>query len=373
MDVQPFTIAIPQADLADLQDRLTRTRWPDELPGAESDYGVSLEYVKRLAAYWRDGYDWRAWEAKLNAYPQFTTTIDGQNIHFLHVRSPEPDALPLILTHGWPMSVVEYLDVIGPLSDPRAHGGDPTDAFHLVIPSLPGFAFSGPTTERGWNRYRTARAWAELMHGLSYERYGAHGNDAGSNVSPEVGRADPEHVIGVHVTQIFSFPSGDPAEFEGMSEEDMGRVRYLQWFFENMGAYNKLQSSAPQNLAYALADSPVGQLAWSGQLFSDAVSDDYALTNVAIYWFTNTAASSARFYYEEAHVTNAPTEPTTTPLGLASFANDFHSIRRFAERDHKNIVSWNEYDRGSHHATQDAPDLLVDDIRQFFRTLRTQG
>lgn len=367
--LRPFRVDIAQADLDELQERLARTRWTEELPDAGNDYGVSVSYVKRLVEYWRNGYDWRAWESRINEHPQFTTTIDSQNIHFLHVKSPEPNATPLILTHGWPMSVVEYLDLIGPLSDPRSHGGDPAAAFDLVIPSLPGFAFSGPTHERGWNRFRIARAWAELMHRLGYERYGAHGNDGGAFVSPEVGRVDPDHVIGVHVTQIFSFPSGDPTEFEGLSEEDMAKIQFLGWFWENMGAFNKLQSSAPQTLSHALADSPVGQLAWSGQLFGDAVSDDYILTNVAIYWLTKTTASSSRFYYEDAHITDAPTGPTTVPLGLANFKTDFQSIRRFAERDHKNIVSWNEYDRGSHHATQDAPDLLIADIRQFFRSL----
>jgi epoxide hydrolase len=369
-DVKPFRVNILQEELDDLQERLARTRWTDELPDVGWDYGVSLDYVKGLVEYWRSGYDWRAWEARLNEYPQFTTTIDGQNIHFLHVRSSEPGATPLILTHGWPMSVVEYMDVIGPLTDPRSHDGDPADAFHLVIPSLPGFGFSGPTTERGWNRYRTARAWAELMRRLGYDRYGAHGNDAGSQISPEVGRFDPEHVVGVHVTQIFSFPSGDPAELEGLSEEDLGKVRFLQWFWESMGAYNMLQSSAPQTLAHALADSPAGQLAWSGQLFGDAVSADYVLTNVMIYWLTNTAASAARFYYEDAHAEDVPAEPTTVPLGLANFVNDFQSIRPFAERDHKNIVQWSEFDRGDHHAPHTAPDLLIDDMRKFFRRLR---
>jgi pimeloyl-ACP methyl ester carboxylesterase len=369
-DIRPFRIEIPEADLADLRSRIERTRYTGELPGVGGDYGVSVEYVQNLVEYWKSGYDWRAAEAKLNSYPQFTTEIDGQNIHFLHVRSPEPDATPLILTHGWPTTVVEYLDVIGPLTDPRAHGGDPSEAFHLVIPSIPGFGFSGPTSERGWNRYRTAKAWAELMRRLGYDQYGAHGNDGGSLISPEVGRFDPEHVIGVHVTQIFSFPSGDPSELEGLSEEDAGKVRFLQWFYENMGAYDKLQSQAPQTLAHALADSPVGQLAWSSQLFGDAVSPDYILTNVMIYWLTNTAASSARFYYEDAHATDVPTEPTTFPLGLANFANDFQSIRPFAERDHKNIVSWNTYDTGGHFAAHDVPDLLVGDIRAFFRSLR---
>jgi pimeloyl-ACP methyl ester carboxylesterase len=364
-----FRIDIPQADLDDLDDRLARTRWANELRGVGAEYGVTLDYVKELVEYWQTGYDWRAAEAALNAYPQFTTEIDGQVIHFLHVRSPEPDATPLILTHGWPTTVVEYLDVIGPLTDPRAHGGDPADAFHLVIPSVPGFGFSGPTTERGWDIYRTARAWAELMRRLGYSRYGAHGNDGGSLVSPEVGRVDPEHVTGVHVTQVFSFPSGDPAELAGLSEADQGKVAFLQWFYENLGAYDKLQSQAPQTLAHALADSPVGQLAWSCQLFGDAVSRDYILTNVMIYWLTNTSASAARFYYENAHA-ERPTEPTTVPLGLANFANDFQSIRPFAERDHKNIVSWNVYDRGSHFAAHDAPDLLVSDLRAFFRGLR---
>src|SRR6476469_5516568 len=223
IEVRPFHIDIPQVDLDDLRDRLARTRWTEELPDAGTDagtdYGVTVDYVRRLANHWLHDYDWRAWEAKLNAHPQFTTEIDGQNVHFLHIRSTEPNAFPLILTHGWPGSIVEYLDVIGPLSDPQAHGGDPADAFHLVIPSLPGFAFSGPTHETGWNRYRTASAWATLMARRGYTRYGAVGNDAGSFVNPELGRIDPEHVVAVHVTQIFSFPTGDPAELADLTEE----------------------------------------------------------------------------------------------------------------------------------------------------------
>jgi epoxide hydrolase len=367
--VRPFRIEIEQADLDDLNDRLARTRWPDELPDVGWDYGVPLAYVRELADYWRDGYDWRAWEAKLNELPQFTTEIDGQTIHFLHVRSPEPDAFPLILTHGWPGSVVEYLDVIGPLSDPRADGADAADACHLVIPSIPGFGFSGPTTETGWNRFRTAAAWAELMRRLGYTRYGTVGNDAGSFISPEVGRLDPDHVAGVHVTQIFSFPSGDPSEFEGLSEKDMAALEFLQWFNDNMSAFNKLQATQPQNVAFALADSPVGQLAWSGQLFGETVERDFILTNVALYWLTGTTASSMRFYYEDAHAEH-PAEPTTVPIGLANFADDFKSIRRFAERDHENIVSWNEYSSGGHYAAHQMPGLLTDDIRAFFRELR---
>lgn len=379
--IRPFRVEIPQADLDDLADRLARTRWANELtrtgdgssasagvlpPGWE--YGVPVGFVQDLVERWRTAYDWRAWEARLNEHPQFITEVDNQTVHFLHVRSHEPGALPVILTHGWPATVVEYLDVIGPLTDPVAHGGDAGDAFHLVIPSIPGFGFSGPTSEPGWNRYRVARAWIELMRRLGYDSYGAHGNDAGSNISPEVGRLAPEHVLGVHVTQIFSFPSGDPAEFAALSEEDMTALQFLQWFNENMSGFARLQESAPQNVAHALADSPAGQLAWTAQLLG-SVSPDFLLTNATIYWLTNTGASSARLYYEDKHAQH-PAGPTNVPLGLANFAYDMKSIRPLAERDHKNIVSWNVYDRGSHWATMDAPDLLVDDLRGFFRRFR---
>jgi len=370
MTIQPFRIAIPQADLDDLHARLARTRWPDELPGVGWDYGLPLSYVQRLAEYWRNGYDWRAWEAKLNAYPQFTTEIDGQNIHFLHVRSPEPGAFPLILTHGWPGSVVEFLRVIEPLANPRAHGGDAADAFHLVIPSLPGFGFSGPTNDKGWGTQRTARAWAELMQRLGYGRYGAVGNDAGSFVSPELGHIDGEHVAGVHVTQIFSFPSGDPAELADLTPEEQQELATLQWFYQNKFSFNTLMSQQPQTLAFALLDSPTGLLAWNGQLFGEDLDDDFALTNVMLYWLTGTAGSAARFYYEDAHAANRATEPTTIPIGVAAFGGDFSGIRRFAHRDHKNIVSWNVYDHGGHFAAHKATDLLVGDVRGFFRPFR---
>ena len=355
--IEPYRVEIPQGDLDDLADRLDRVRWPDELPGVEWSYGVPLDYVRELVEYWRSGYDWRAHEARLNEQPQFKTTIDGQEIHFLHVRSPEPDALPLILTHGWPMSVFEYVDLIGRLTD-----------FHLVIPSLPGVGFSGPTTEPGWDTRRIAGAWAELMRRLGYERYGAHGNDAGSLISPELGRLD-DRVIGVHVTQLFSFPSGDPSEFEGMSEEDMAALGFLQEFSSGGGlAYNAYQSAQPQTLAYALQDSPAGWLAWVTQLFQRWADRDYLITNAATYWLTNTIGSSIRRYYEEVRA-EPPGEPTTTPTGVAIFAEDFQSFRRFADRDHANIVRWTRYDRGSHFSPHDAPDLLVSDLREFFRTL----
>jgi pimeloyl-ACP methyl ester carboxylesterase len=376
--IRPFRITIPQSELDDLRARLAHTRWTQELPldqvtdGVQKgpvppgwEQGVPLTYVRRLTRYWLEDYDWRATEAELNAIPQFTTTIDGQNIHFLHVRSADADALPLILTHGWPNCFYEYVGVIAALTDPTGPG----TPFHLVIPDAPGFGFSNPVTEKGWDHLRTARAWAELMRRLGYDRYGAAGNDSGSMISPEVGRADPEHVIGVHVTQIFSFPSGDPGEFDGLSPDDVAKLEFLQAFNEEMSGYAKLQSTKPQNLAHALADSPAGQLAWVGQLLMDSVTPHDVATIASIYWLTNTAASTARMYYEAARQPPAP-GPTTVPLGLAQFAYDFQSIRRFAERDHANIVSWNAYDRGGHWSAHDAPDLLVDDLRQFFGNLR---
>jgi pimeloyl-ACP methyl ester carboxylesterase len=265
--------------------------------------------------------------------------------------------------------VFEYLDVIGPLTDPRAHGLDPADAFDVVIPSVPGFGFSGPTREKGWDRRRMARAWVELMHRLGYERYGAVGNDGGSFISPEVGRLDPERVVGVHVTQVFSFPSGDSAEFEGLSEADLGGLRYLESFMKEKMAFNQLQSTQPQTLAYALLDSPVGQLAWSAQLL-EGLDPEFILDNVTLYWLTRTAGSSARMYWEDFHAQAGQAEPTTVPIGVAVFPRDFRSIRTFAERDHRAIVRWTEFPEGGHYAAHEVPDLLADDVRAFYRELR---
>ena len=378
--IRPFRAEIGQESLDDLRDRLTRARWTSEIPGPDPEqYGVPLAEVRRLTEYWRDSFDWRALEARLNEYPQFITEIDGQDIHFLHVKSPEPGATGLILTHGWPGSVLEFLNVIGPLTDPRAHGKDPSTAFDLVIPSLPGFAFSSPLSDRGWSTRRTAGAWAELMRRLGYERYGAAGNDAGSMISPEIGRLDPEHVIAVHVTQVFSFPSGDPAEFEGMSAEDGAAMAKLQWFMGNKISFNQLQSQQPQTLAHALADSPVGLLGWNTQLMgADAMGDkqlddDFIVGNVALYWLTNTGGSSVRFYYEDAHGARQA-EPTTVPLGLAGFSGDFSGVRRFAERDHKNLVQWNLHaEPGGHYAAHLEPGVLADDIRDFYRAHGAQS
>jgi len=366
--VHPSRIAYPERDLDELRDRLERTRWGDELIGAGSDYGVPVAYVRRLANYWLDGYEWRAWEARLNQYGPSETAIDGQRIHFLHVRSPEPQAMPLIMTHGWPGSIAEFFDVIAPLTDPASDGGNPSDAFHVVIPSLPGFGFSGPTRTRGWDNLRIARAWAELMARLGYDRYGAVGNDAGSMISPELGRIDAEHVVGVHVTQLFSFPSGDPEEMKDLGPDELSQLRVLQWFYENKFSFNVLMAQQPQTLGYSIDDSPVGLLAWLAQLLGEELDPDFVLTHVMTYWLTRTGASAARLYYENAHAPRV-SEPTTLPIGLAGFGGDFYGVRRLAERDHRNIVRWNTYDHGGHFAAHKVPDVYVSDVRAFFRAI----
>lgn len=367
----PFHLEVPEADLDDLRDRLTRTRWPDELPDAGWTYGVPLAHVRELTHRWAEEFDWRAHEARLNARPQLVTEIDGECVHLVHVRSREPGALPLLATHGWPMSVFEYLDLVGPLTDPVAHGGRAEDAFHLVVPTIPGTTFSGPTHTPGWDSARVGRAWAVLMERLGYERYGVHGNDAGSQVSPEVGRHAPDRVVGVHVTQIFSFPSGAPGELDDLDAEDTAALEFLRAFTAGGGlAFNAYQSAQPQTVAYALHDSPVGLLAWLLQLFRDGVDSEYVLANASAYWLTGTAGSSVRRYFDEAHAERGPAAPTTTPTGVAVFPDDFQSVRRLAERDHAAIVRWTRMARGGHFAAQQAPDLLVEDIRSFFRPLR---
>lgn len=376
-EINPFRIDVPHADLDDLHDRLARTRWPDELPGVGWSYGVPTSYARRLAEHWRTRYDWRAHEAALNAFPQFTTEIDGQNVHFLHVRSAEPGALPLIVTHGWPGSVAEFTKVVGPLTDPVAYGGSAADAFDVVVPSIPGFGFSGPTTEPGWDLDRVARAWAELMSRLGYERYGAQGGDSGAVISPALGRVSPDRVAGVHVNGGLGFPSGDPAEFTGLTPAELARLGQYQ--DQDRAGYAMIQSTRPQTLAYGLHDSPAAQLAWIAEKFrewtdparelpEDAVDLDQLLTDVSIYWFTGTAASSSRLYKETQRAWGAPVEYSAVPHGVAVFPGD-PGVRRIAEREHK-VVHWSEYDRGGHFAAMEAPDLFVEDVRAFFRLVR---
>jgi pimeloyl-ACP methyl ester carboxylesterase len=375
--ITPFRIETPQADLDDLRARLANTRLPSVLPGDGWAKGVPVPYLQELADYWADGYDWRKHEARLNEYLQFTTEIDGQRIHFLHVRSPEPDALPLLLSHGWPGSVVEFLDLIGPLTDPAAHGGDPADAFHVVIPSLPGFAFSGPTSEPGWDIRRMATAYAELMSRLGYERLGAQGGDWGAFIAPDLGRIVPDRVVGVHVNAatmgFIPFGSVEDEVMAALSDGERVRLDRMNAFLSEGNGYFQIQSTRPQTLAYGLADSPAGQLAWMGEKFYDwahpkgSIDRDRVLLNVTIHWLTNTAGSSAQMYYESMHSGRWPT-PSQVPTGVANFAEDI-AIRRFAEQGN-NIVHWSEFNRGGHFAATEAPDLFTEDVRKFFRGLR---
>jgi epoxide hydrolase len=377
--VLPFRLAVPQEALDDLNGRLARTRWPDEMPGAGWAYGIPLGYLKELAEYWRTRYDWRRHEARLNEFPQFTTTLDGARVHFIHARSPEPRALPLIITHGWPGSIAEFLGIIGPLADPRAHGGDPADAFHVIAPSIPGFGLSGPTREPGWDVRRIALAWTRLMTRLGYDRYGAQGGDWGSRISWEMGRISPEHVVGVHVNMLVAV--NDPAPDADLTDDDRARLARLARFRSELSGYMRIQSTRPQTLSYGLTDSPVGQLAWIAEKFKewtdsssapeDAVDRDQMLTNVMLYWLTGTAGSSARLYYESSRSHGwGPPEPSTTPTGVAVFAHDIaQPVRKLAERDN-NIVHWSEFGRGGHFAAMEQPALLTGDIRKFFRRFR---
>jgi pimeloyl-ACP methyl ester carboxylesterase len=384
VSIKPFRLDVPDSDLADLHTRLDLTRWPDELPGVGWAYGVPKDYLQELVAYWRHDYDWRKAEARLNEWPQFTTTIDGANVHFAHVRSPEPDATPLIITHGWPGSIVEFTDVAGPLSDPRAYGGDPADAFHLVIPSIPGFGLSGPTQDTGWEFMRVARAWSELMTRLGYDRYGVQGGDWGAGISREVGRIDPARVIGVHLNLI---PGGgatsEPTleELEPLDEAERERTwaswrRQSEWLKERQG-YADLQSTRPQTVAYALTDSPVGQLAWIAEKFTEwtdpasTVDRDLLLTNVMLYWLTRTAGSAGRIYYERAHAPywGQPPEPSTTPTALLDLAHDNFIPLRHRVAGTDNIVRWNSHPHGGHFAALEQPQVLIDDVRGFFRSL----
>src|ERR687897_749570 len=383
--IRPFRIEVPQADLDDLRQRLGSSRWPDELPGVGWSRGVPLGYLKDLADYWANGFDWRGQEAKLNELPQFTTEIDGQNVHFMHVRSPEPGALPLIVCHGYPGSVVEFLNIIGPLTDPASSGGNAAAAFHVVAPSLPGFGFSTPVRESGWEMAPTARAFAELMNRLGYKRYGAQGGDVGSGIVGMLAGFERDRVAGVHTNSdplavigaLDYLPEG-AARLAGLSEEDRAAVEQARALTDAGSGYLKLQSNRPQTIAYSLTDSPVGQLAWTietfkewtdpaAQLPEDAVDLDQLLTNVSVYWFTGTGASAANFLYETGHSTEWGA-PGTAPQGWALFAAQ-PFVREMMDPQHE-IEHWSEFDRGGHFAAMETPDLLVSDVRKFFRALR---
>jgi microsomal epoxide hydrolase len=383
--MKPFRIEIPDARLDDLRQRVAATRWPAAYSGPGWERGVPLGYLRELADYWHTQYDWRAAERLLNSHPQFTTEIDGVNVHFLHVTSPEPGARPLLLTHSWPGSIVEFLDMVSPLTDPRAHGHDPADAFHVVIPSLPGHGFSGPIEEPGWDVRRIAGALAELMHRLGYDSYFTGGGDWGSIISLELARLDPDHIAGVHLSWP-TVPSRDAVELSTMSEADLAAMDQVSmtWFDSERSAYLRMQTTRPLTVAFGLSDSPAGQLAWIVEKFfewnklvktpEDEVDRDRLLTNVSIYWLTGTMGSSLQLYYESGQQLGAlfapgvPTEPIRVPVGIAVFKQDpAPPFRIFADVELSTIKHWSVFDNGGHFGPMEHPEVFVGDLRAFCR------
>jgi pimeloyl-ACP methyl ester carboxylesterase len=375
--LKPFRVAIAEADLADLRDRLRRTRWPEREPVDDWSQGIPLAYVQELCGYWADHYDWRATEARLNELPQFRTDIDGLGVHFVHVRSPHAGALPLIVTHGWPGSVVEFLKVIAPLTDPTAHGGDAADAFHVVCPSLPGYGFSDKPIEPGWSTERIARGWAELMARLGYGRYGAQGGDWGAAVTTNLGRQDVEHLAGIHINMPIVAP--DRSTFGELTEREQAALASMAHYQDRDSGYSKQQSTRPQTLGYGLVDSPAGQCAWIVEKFwawtdcdghpENLLTRDELLDNVMMYWLPATGASSARLYWESFNTQNRDTVPA--PTGLSIFPKEiFRSSRRWAEKRFTDLRYWNELDKGGHFAAFEQPTSYVDEVRAFFRLVR---
>jgi len=376
-EIRPFQIHASDDDLDDLRRRLRATRWPDAEPVSDWSQGIPLAYLREVCSYWSEKYDWREREARLNAFPQFRSEVQGLGIHFVHVRSPEPDALPLVITHGWPGSIVEFQKVIAPLTDPAAHGGDARDAFHVVCPSLPGYGFSDKPRETGWGVEKIADAWGELMRRLGYERYVAQGGDWGSMVTTRIGIQDPEHCAGIHLNMPIAPPTPDtigsptPAEQAALkSMEDYGR-------FDS--GYSKQQSTRPQTLGYGLVDSPAGQAAWVLEKFwswtdcdghpENVLTRDELLDNVMLYWLPATGASSARLYWES--FDKPSLDAVHVPTGCSIFPKEiFRCSRRWAEKRFPNLVHWNELPRGGHFAAFEQPDLFVEEVRAGFRHAR---
>ncbi|SER58809.1 epoxide hydrolase family protein [Natrinema salaciae] len=374
--IRPFEVTVDRDDIDDLRARLDRTRWPDQLPDAGWAYGTELEFLRGLCEYWRDDFNWSAFEARLNAFDQYATTIDGQPLHFYHVRSPEPDATPLVLSHGWPGSVAEFLDVLGPLADPAAHGGDPADAFHVVAPSLPGFGFSGPTRERGYDVPRVADAVAELMARLGYDRYVAQGGDWGALVTALLGANYPDRVDAIHTNMLFLNPSSleadDPTAL--LDEQGLADYRETAEFRDEETAYHEIQATKPQSLAYGLTDSPAGLAGWIGEKFrtwSDCGGDleshigrDRLLDNLSVYWLTETINSSMRIYYET-DVGAATPDAVDVPTGHARYPAEVYKTPRVWAEEVYDITYWNDMPDGGHFAAMEVPDLFVEDLRSF--------
>jgi pimeloyl-ACP methyl ester carboxylesterase len=383
-ELTPFRVEVADEDLRDLRERLRRTRWPEAETVGDWSQGVPLDYLRELCAYWADGYDWRATEARLNRLPQFRTPIEGLGIHFVHLRSPHPDALPLLLTHGWPGSVVEFLKVIGPLTDPTAHGGEAGDAFHVVCPSLPGYGFSDRPAEPGWNVERIAGAWVQLMERLGYRRYGAQGGDWGTSVSTIMAQQHPERLVGIHLTPPLAPP--DPATFNDLTERERAALAALEHAAEWESGYSQEHATRPQTIGYALVDSPVALCAWIIEKFwawtdhpgrlEDVLSRDELLDNLMLYWLPGTGASSARLYWESIRrvnqwISGQVTDTVAVPTGCSIFPKELQRpSRRWVARRFLDIRYWNELDRGGHFAAFEQPELFVDELRAFFRLVR---
>jgi epoxide hydrolase len=375
--IEPFRIDISDDELADLQRRLRATRWPDPETPNDWSQGIPLAYVQEVCRYWAEEYDWRATETRLNQLDQFRTQLDGLGIHFLHIRSPHDHALPLVMTHGWPGSIVEFLKVIEPLTDPTAHGGEAADAFHLVCPTLPGYGFSDKPTEPGWNIERIARTWSQLMRRLDYERYVAQGGDWGAAVTTSIGLQDTEHCLGIHLNMPMVTPDRDTMDDLTEREQDAlaGRKYYVDWD----SGYSKQQSTRPQTVGYGLTDSPAGQAAWILEKFwswtdcdghpENVLTRDELLDNVMMYWLPGAAASSARLYWES--FGRASMEEVQVPVGCSIFPKEiFRSSRRWAEKRFRQLVYWNELDRGGHFAAFERPETFVNEVRACFRHMR---
>ena len=376
--IEPFAIAVPDEVLADLKSRLRHTRWPEAEPVADWSQGAPLNWIRDVCHYWAETYDWRAREKALNRFAQFTTEIDGLDIHFIHARSPHAEAMPLIITHGWPGSVVEFHKVIEPLTNPTAHGGKAADAFHVVCPSLPGFGFSGKPATTGWGVDRIALAWATLMARLGYARYGAQGGDWGSGVTTSLGAQDPGHCAGIHITLAM----GSRPKVEGEpTPEEARALEGMQYYADHDSGYSKQQSTRPQTLGYGLTDSPAGQAAWileKYQAWTDCdghpeniLGRDELLDNVMLYWTTRTATSSARLYWESFGPGRRKAHKVTVPTGVAVFPKEIVTpVRRWMEDNYVNIRHWSEMPKGGHFAAFEQPALFVADVRKFFATLR---
>ena len=376
--IRPFTVSIPDSELDDLRRRLAGTRWPDPETVDDWSQGVRVENARTLVDHWQHGYDWRRLESELNRFPQFLTEIDGLDIHFIHVRSKNPHAMPLILTHGWPGSVVEFLKLIGPLTDPVSFGGDAADSFDVVIPSLPGFGFSQKPAETGWNVERIASAWAELMKRLGYTKWAAQGGDWGAVVTTALGAMQPEGLVGIHLNTQYAFPAQIP---DALSPEERDAVETLAFYTGDLGGSNHLQGTKPETVGFALADSPAGQAAWIYEKYQsktdnrgpaeDAISVDDMLDVISVYWFTNSAASSGRIYWENRSATFAGPK-LTLPVAVTVFPRDIPRVpRSWIEDAYSTLIHYGEADKGGHFAALEQPEILLDEIRTGLRGLRS--